>query len=211
MTEHYLFIPNAVCRGGIRVVRIFTITLGLALFVACQSSRTSLPDQRTSTTPVTLSPGDTVKITFPGATDLNQSQKVRADGKLNLPVIGEVTASGKTLMDFQNELVRLYKPQLKNNQVLVLLESGVANVIVSGFVHKPGKLTFDRPTTVFQAIMEAGGPTDYGNIGNVRITRTINEQQRTDVLNLKGAMSGRTTKAYYVKDGDVIFVSQRLF
>jgi polysaccharide export outer membrane protein len=187
------------------------LTFGLVLLAACQSSRAPLPNQSTSTTPVTLTAGDTVKIAFPGTPDLNQSQKVRADGKLNLPLIGEVTASGKTLMEFQNELVRQYKSQLRNNQVLVTLESGVTNVIVSGFVHKPGKMTFDRPTTVFQAIMEAGGPTDYGNIGNVHLTRTINDQQRTQVLNLKGALSGRTTNAFYVKDGDVIFVSQRLF
>ncbi|HSS99064.1 MAG TPA: polysaccharide biosynthesis/export family protein [Terriglobales bacterium] len=211
MTKHCVFIQNEVSQRRIRAVRIFAITLALALFVACQSSHTSLPNQLTSTTPVTLSPGDTLKIAFPGASDLNQTQKVRADGKLNLPLIGEVTAGGKILMDFQNQLVQLYKPQLRNNQVLVTLESGVATVIVSGFVHKSGKFTFDRPTTVFQAIMEAGGPTDYGNIGNVRLTRTVNEQQRTEILNLKSAMSGRPTKAYYVKDGDVVFVSQRLF
>lgn len=152
-----------------------------------------------------------MKITFQGANDLNQSQKIHADGKVNLPLIGEVTASGKTVTDFQKELTQLYKPQLRNNQVLVTLESAVTTVIVSGFIHKPGKLTFDRPTTVFQAIMEAGGPTDYGNIGNVHLTRTIDEQQRTEVLNLKAAMSGKPTKPYYVKDGDVIFVSQRLF
>ena len=178
----------------------------------CQtSSHGPLPEQPTASTTVKLSPGDTVKLSFPGASDLNQSQKIRADGKVSLPIVGEVTASGKTLVDFQTELIRLYKPQLRNSEVLVTLESGTATVVVSGYVHKPGKLTFDRPTTVFQAIMEAGGVTEYGNLGSVHLVRTVSGEQRTQVINLKSAMRGQITKANYVKDGDVIYVPQSLF
>jgi len=152
-----------------------------------------------------------IKLTFPGTAELNQAQKIRADGKVSLPLIGEVAAAGKTLPDLQSELARLYKGQLRNNEVLVTLESGTATVIVSGYVSKPGKLSFDRPTTVFQAIMEAGGVTEYGNLGNVRLIRTVSGEQHTQVLNLRSAMSGKTAKVYYVKDGDVIYVAQRFF
>ena len=71
-----------------------------------------------------------------------------------------MNASGKTVPEFQSELMSMYKPQLRNNELVVTLESGVVNVVVSGYVTKPGKLVFDRPTTVFQAIMEAGGISD---------------------------------------------------
>jgi polysaccharide export outer membrane protein len=152
-----------------------------------------------------------IKLSFPGASDLNQSQKIRADGKVSLPVVGEVTAAGKTVANFQSELVRLYKSQLRNSEVLVTLESGVANVVVSGRVGKPGKLSFDRPTSVFQAIMEAGGVSEYGSLSNVQLIRTVNGEQRTQVLNLKAALSGKTTKVYYVKDGDIIFVPHSIF
>ena len=87
----------------------------------------------------------------------DQTQKIRRDGKVSLPLIGEVTAAGKRVIDFQHELVRRYEEQLDNPEVLVTLENGTATVIVSGFASKPGKVTFDRPTTVYQAIMEAGG------------------------------------------------------
>jgi len=178
----------------------------------CQTaSYAPLPEQPTATTTVTLSPGDVIKLTFPGATELNQSQKIRTDGKVSLPLVGEVEAAGKTLSGFQSELARLYKPQLRNSDVLVTLESGTATVIVSGSVSKPGKFTFDRPTTVFQAIMEAGGASEYGTLAKVRLIRTVRGEQHTQVLNLKSAMTGQTTKVYYVKDGDVIYVTQRIF
>ena len=178
----------------------------------CQSSvQTPLPEQPTAKTPVNLSPGDVVKLSFVSATELSQSQKIRADGKLSLPLIGEVTAAGKTLLQFQNDLIRLYKPQLRNSDVVVTIESAVAQVTVSGAVSKPAKLTFDRPTTVFQAIMEAGGPNEYGNLRKVHLVRVVNGEQLTQVLDLKPAVSGKTINALYVKDGDVIWVPQGVF
>jgi polysaccharide export outer membrane protein len=164
-----------------------------------------------ATTPVALSPGDVIKLTFPAASDLNQSQKIRADGKVSLPLVGEVTAAGKKLLDFQNELTGLYKSQLRNSDVVVTLESATATVVVSGYVNKPGKFSFDRPTTVFQAIMEAGGVSEYGSLSNVHLVRIVNRQQRTQILNIKDAMSGRTTTVNYVKDGDVVYVAHSLF
>ena len=181
------------------------------LCFGCQSSHAPLPNQPTATTTVILSPGDTIKLSFPGATDLNESQKIRADGRVSLPLVGEVVASGKTVADLESELKRMYKSQLRNNDVHVTLESGIANVVVSGYVGKPGKFSFDRPTTVFQAIMEAGGVSDYGNLGKVQLIRTVNGNQHTQVINLKSALRGRTVEVNYVRDGDVVYVPQKLF
>jgi polysaccharide biosynthesis/export protein len=189
----------------------FFAAVALLSCSGCKTSHAPLPGQPGATTPVTLSPGDTIKLTFPATPDLNQSQKIRADGKVSLPLVGEVVASGKTLPDFQNELVRLYKPQLRNSDVLVTLESGIAEVVVSGAVAKPGKFQFDRPTTVFQAIMEAGGISPFGTLKKVRLVRTLNGQQQSQVLNLTPTLAGKTTEAYYIRDGDVIYVPQTAF
>jgi polysaccharide export outer membrane protein len=183
----------------------------LLILNGCQSSRGPLPNEPTATTSTTLSAGDTIKLTFPGANELSQGQKIRADGKVNLPLVGEVTASGKTVAELQKELTGLYKGQLRNSNVVVTLESGNATVIVSGFVNRPGKFSFDRPTSVFQAIMEAGGVNQYGNLGNIHLVRTVNGQQQTQVIDLKPALRGHTVEANYVRDGDVIYVLQKAF
>lgn len=187
---------------------VFTI-----LSVSCQTGMDApvLPEQPTAKTPVNLMPGDVVKLTFPSASDFNQIQKIRADGKISLPLIGEVTAAGKTVPQFQNELISLYKPQLRNSDVIVTLESGVAQVVVSGAVARPSKLTFERPTTVFQAIMEAGGVSEFGNLRKVHLVRTVNGKQQTQVLDLKPTLAGKATNAFYIRDGDVIFVPQSMF
>src|SRR6266480_2607142 len=177
----------------------------------CQTSLPPLPNPPGPKTAVRLSPGDALKISYADQTIPDQTQKIRRDGKVSLPLIGEVTAAGKRIIDFQNELVSLYEPQLETSGVLVTLESGSVGVVVSGFVNKPAKLSFDRPTTVFQAIMEAGGVSDYGSLRNIHLTRIINGEQRTETINLRPAVHGQPTKPKYVQDGDVIYISRSWF
>jgi protein involved in polysaccharide export with SLBB domain len=82
---------------------------------------------------------------------------------------------------------------------------------VSGFANKPAVYPFDRPTTVYQAIMAAGGVSDYGSPGNIHLTRIINGEQRTETINLRPTIRGHPTKPKYVQDGDVIYISRSLF
>jgi len=177
----------------------------------CQSPLPPLPNPPGPHTPVRLSPGDVLKLSFAEESDLDQTQKIRRDGKITLPFLGDVTAAGKRVIDLQGELTRRYKEYLENPEVLVTLESGSANVIISGFASRPGKLVFDRPTTVYQAIMEAGGVSDYGSASNIRLTRIINGVQVTETINLKPSIRGQPTQPKYVQDGDVIYISRSLF
>ena len=187
----------------------------IGVMAACSSYQTGthavLPDQPTAKTPVSLAAGDVIKLSFPGSPDFNQTQKIRADGKVSLPLIGEVTAAGKSVPGLQTELIGLYKSQLRNSDVVLTLESGVVQVVVSGAVVKPTKLTFERPTTVFQAIMEAGGVSDFGSFKRVQLIRTVKGEQRTQLLDLRPALTGKSTAVVYVKDGDVIYVPQNFF
>src|SRR5437879_12109048 len=67
----------------------------IALCAGCRSTtETPFPEQPTAKTPVSLAPGDVIKLTFAAASDMNQTQKIRVDGKVSLPLIGEVTAAG---------------------------------------------------------------------------------------------------------------------
>jgi len=152
-----------------------------------------------------------IKVSYADESIPDQTQKIRRDGKVSLPLIGEVTAAGKRVIDFQNQLINRYESHLDNAEVPVTLENGTENVIVSGFANKPGTYPFDRPTTVYQAVMEAGGVSDYGSPSNVHLTRIINGEQRTETINLRPAIRGTPIKPKYVQDGDVIYISRSWF
>jgi len=192
-----------------------TLVAGLSvlLFTSCQTtvSSTTFADQAAPPPKVLLSAGDVVRLGFPAAPELNQSQKIRADGRLSLPLIGEVDAARKTVGQLQSELVQLYKSQLKDSAVTVSLESSVTQVTVSGAVSKGGSFVFEKPTTVFQAIMQAGGATEFGNLSKVRLVRTISGVQRSQVMNVSQIVNGNPTRAFYVRDGDVIYVPASIF
>ena len=181
--------------------------------VGCQTevNSTTFSGQAEVPQHVILASGDVVKLTFSAAPELNQAQKIRVDGKLSLPLVGEVDAAGKTIGQLQGELVQLYKSQLKTPEVTVSLEGSVTTVTVSGAVAKPARITFERPTTIFQAIMEAGGPSPYGNLGHVRLVRTVNGVTKSQVFDLHRMLKGEETKPFYVRDGDIIFVPQSTF
>jgi polysaccharide export outer membrane protein len=196
--------------GGVHCCFALIAIVALAC-AGCQTKWPPLPYPPTPHTAVRLSPGDTIKIAFAENSDLDQTQKIRRDGKISLPLIGEVQAAGKRIMDFQNQLIGSYDQHLDNPDVLVTLENSPATVIVSGFAGNPGKVEFDRPTTVYQAIMQSGGVSDYGSLSNIHLTRIIYGVQRTESLNLKPSIRGKPVQPEYVQDGDVIYIGRSLF
>ena len=188
------------------------LLLVLLSFSGCETTvSTTFPDESLARMPVTLSPGDVIKVSFPGTTELSQSQSIQADGKINLPFVGEVAAGGRTIGALQRTLEALYKPELQNATVVVTLETSVTPVVIGGAVKKPGKYAFDRPTTVLQAIMEAGGPDQFGTLRKVRVVRVVGGQQRTQVLDLRPILQGRPTKPLYVHGGDIVMVGESAF
>jgi len=163
-----------------------------------------------SQTPNYLNPGDVVKISFPAAPELNQTQKIGTDGSLSLPLVGEVHAAGKNPGELQSELATLYKPQLQDNEVVVTLETRAVPVVVSGAVQKPGKIVFERPATVLEAIMEAGGFTPEADLKKVSLIRIAKGEHYTQIFDLRPVLRGVPTPAVYVSGGDVIYVPEKL-
>src|SRR5438105_5399682 len=196
---------------GSGFISILTVLVFAGAGCQTDTNTTTFSGQADVPRHVILASGDVVKLTFSAAPELNQSQKVRADGKLSLPLVGEVDASGKTVGQLQGELIQLYKSQLKTPEITVSLETSVTTVVVSGAVSKPGKFAFERPTTVFQAIMQAGGPSEFGTLKHVRLVRTVNGVQKSQVMNVHDTLVGQGTKPFYVRDGDVIYVPQTPF
>jgi polysaccharide export outer membrane protein len=188
--------------------------LGMLMMSGCKtteknSASSAASRERASSSanrPTILAPGDVVRIVFPGAPENNQSQKIRPDGKISLPMVGEVVAAGRRPADLQSELTALYKNQLTNNEVVVTLESGAVPVYISGAIRKPGKLVFDRPTNLLEVITEAGGLAPEANLKKIRIIRVVNGVHRSQTVNLKPALSGEPSRAFYVQPGDIIHV-----
>lgn len=155
--------------------------------------------------------GDVVKVSFPGSPDLNTTQQIRTDGKISLPLVGEVTAAGLTTAELQKKLKELYAPQISTKQIFVEAQNISFLVYVTGAVLHPGKVVSDHPLTALDAIMEAGG-FDYTTANTKRVVVVRQQEKATKhyTLDLRRAMEGnKDYHPFYLKRGDIIYVPQR--
>jgi len=157
-----------------------------------------------------LREGDVLKIFFPGSPTLDSTQVIRRDGKINLPLIGDVDAAGMTPASLEKKLVDLYAPQLSSKQVTVQVESSSFPVYVTGMVMHPGKILCDHPLTALEAVMEAGG-FDYAkaDLKDVTVVRRENNIMKNYRLNLKAVLDGRQSEPFYLKPDDIVYVPER--
>jgi polysaccharide export outer membrane protein len=159
-----------------------------------------------------LQEGDMVGITFQYFTNFNAVQKISLDGTLNLQQVGQVIAAGKTPLELQNELTRLYKPQIKEDSLTVKVMAAAASVYVGGAVNRPGKIPMERPLTPLEAIMEAGGfDPNRARLGDVTVLRLEGGKQETFHLNLKHVMQGSNPTPFYLKPFDIVHVPSKTF
>jgi polysaccharide export outer membrane protein len=207
-TERLSNVLNVVCLSAL----LFLVTTG------CKSTK---PDHKLTTIaeaatkeaesePLVLREGDTVRITFPGAPTLNTVQQIRRDGRITLPDVGEFKATGLTPNQMEQELLKLYGPQLQTKEVAVGVDSSAFLVYVTGSVSRPGKVITDHPINALEAIMEAGG-FDYNkaNTKEVRVIRYENGQAHHYRINLKRVLNGETSETFALKPGDILYVPQR--
>jgi polysaccharide biosynthesis/export protein len=183
--------------------------LSILALAGCETYSSETLPSGSGEHPGVLTAGDTIKLSFTAAPELNQSEKIESDGRVNLPLVGQVYAVGKTTGQLQEELTTLYKTQLQNSEVIVTLETVAIPVVVSGEVQKPGKVVFERPATVLEAIMEAGGFTAYGDPKRIAVIRQVNGVQHTQIVDLSPVLHGKPGRVMYVSAGDVIYVRPR--
>lgn len=156
-----------------------------------------------------LREGDVVQVAFPGAPALNTVQTIRRDGRIALPSVGELQASGFSPAELSAELTRIYGPQLVHKEVLVTLVSSSFSVFVSGAVVRPGKVVTDHPISALEAIMEAGGfDSARANLKEVVIIRAGNALPQK--LDLKRVLDGRESTPFLLMPGDIVHVPDRL-
>ena len=174
------------------------------------------PDQATvdDDQMIVLQPGDTIDVTFLYAPELNQTQTVRADGKISLPSsMGEIEAAGKTPSELNKELVDLYSKVIQKPDLSVIVRSQKNRfVYVSGEVISPQPVELTSRLTALEAIMRAGGfKSETAMTKKVVVIRHSGGERHRYVLDLQGVISGMgMQKPFYLRPGDSIIVPSKV-
>lgn len=183
-------------------------------------------DKLDDTIPLQL--GDKVSVRIVEDRDKTLSLFVQDSGDIQAPHLGLVHAAGLTCkrvaLTMKKELEKQYFQQAT---VIVALEQGVRNQFrpkelvgveyftVFGQVAKQGKYEMlpDEPVTIASAILRAGGPSQFANLGKVKIIRkTPNKGNVPIVVNVKDIMeNGQLDKDIPIRKDDVIIVPEKIF
>lgn len=104
--------------------------------------------------------------------DVSRSVPVRSDGRISLPLVGEVQATGRTPLQLEQEITSKLRNYISEPEVTVMVQqinSQKFNIL--GEVTKPGSYSLTNTTTVLDAIATAGGFRDFAKQKDIYVLR----------------------------------------
>ncbi|MEO8522553.1 MAG: polysaccharide biosynthesis/export family protein [Acidobacteriota bacterium] len=154
-----------------------------------------------------LVPGDKLRIEVYKDAQLSQSLQVRPDGKITLPLIGDITAEGRTSTELRDAIVTPLKEYNTNPVVTVIVVETVPPVFyVMGEVNSPGTFPIKGQVSAVQALAMAGGFKDFAKTKSIRILRKgSGGGQQSIAFNYKDAAEGKGSPVS-IHPGDTIIV-----
>jgi polysaccharide biosynthesis/export protein len=172
---------------------------------AAEADKKPLP-QTSITEEYRMTPGDKLRIEVYKDPQLSQSVQVRPDGKITLPLIGDIDAVGRTPIELRDVIRTAFKEYITNPTVTVIVvEATTATAYVMGEVNHPGAVTLTAPLTIMQALALAGGLKDFADAKNIRILRKSLMGTQAITFNYKEALKS-TRAPVYLQPGDTVVV-----
>jgi polysaccharide biosynthesis/export protein len=153
-----------------------------------------------------LVPGDKLRVDVYKDANLSQSLQIRPDGKITLPLLGDITAAGRTPIELRDSITQSLKQYITEPVVTVMVVENVPpTVYVMGEVNSPGPQPLNGQMTVLQALATAGGFKDFAKTKDIRILRKTQRGVETIRFNYNDASKGNG-QVMYVQPGDTIIV-----
>lgn len=161
-----------------------------------------------STSEYRIQPGDLLDVKFFYNPELNESLTVRPDGRITLQLVNDVVAAGLTPEELTRNLTKAYTPELTNPRIAVIVKTSIMErVFVDGEVFRAGLVNLVGPTTVLQAISQAGGMKDSAKAGDVLVVRKAADNSNQVMrLDLKKLRHGDPSEDILLRPNDIVFV-----
>ena len=155
-----------------------------------------------------IGPTDVLEIHVWREPDLSRTIPVRPDGKITLPLLNDVQASGLTPLELKAGIEKRLAEFVESPTVSVAVqEIHSKNIFVLGQVESPGQYPLQQDLTVLQALSLAGGLAEWADKGDVVILRKENGKQSRIKFDYKNISKGKhLEKNIVLQPGDTIIV-----
>ena len=151
-----------------------------------------------------LYPGDEIEIATPTAVELTRTQRIGPDGRISLPLVGQIMAADRTIAEVERDASDAFASQLRRPVVEITLKTaGPLKVWVDGEVRTPGVFDMAGDIDAWQAVIQAGGFLPTARQGEVALIRRgpggVRMMRAIDLRPRRGEVIA-------LRRGDIIFV-----
>ncbi|MGE5206148.1 MAG: polysaccharide biosynthesis/export family protein [Chlamydiota bacterium] len=198
--------------AAIAVVALWAMCWGLPLCRAQTDLSAVTPSANPSlaaTDDYVIGPDDVLAVNVWKENEISREVPVRPDGKVSLPLIGDVQASGLTSAQLQQSIRTRLSVYLVNPIVTIMvIEARSHRFNVVGEVEHPGSFVLGQPLTVLDALAMAGGFRDFAKTGNIYVLRQHGDGSHQRIpFNYKQVISGRNLQQnVQLQPGDTVVV-----
>ena len=160
---------------------------------------------------------DIVQVSVWRNPELGITVPVRPDGMISVPLVGDVAAGGRTPSEVSKDIQEKLSAYVRDPQVAVILtdlrsHEYLSRVRVTGAVRQPISIPFRPGMTVLDAVLAAGGVTEFAASDRSDLYRKNAEETRSYPVRLDRILNrGDLSTNYPVSPGDVITVPERTF
>ena len=156
-----------------------------------------------------LRPGDVIQIKVVDHDEFTQRAKIRPDGKINYPVIGEIDVAGLTSAQLVKIMEETLAPYINNVVVSVSIESYFSNkIFVIGDVYRSGEHKIFEPIDVVKALALAGGLKN-SKTNRLRIVRANGDIINVELEKFFQKKTLAELENFTLYPGDTLFVPER--
>lgn len=150
--------------------------------------------------------GDKLRVEVYKDQQLSQSLQIRPDGKITLPLLGDIPAAGKTPTELRDSITNALREYITNPVVTVIVvEATPATIYVMGEVGRPGPQAMAGQMSILQALAMAGGFKDFAHTKDITILRRSSNGLRRLHFNYNDAIKGESTPMM-LEPGDTVIV-----
>ena len=151
-----------------------------------------------------LYPGDEIEIATPTASELTRTQRIGQDGRISLPLVGQIMAADRTIAEVERDASDAFASQLRRPVVEITLKTaGPIRVWVAGEVRTPGVVEMNGDLDAYQAVIQAGDFLPTAKQGEVALIRRgpggVRMMRAVDLRPRRGEVVA-------LRRGDIIFV-----
>lgn len=156
----------------------------------------------------TFGAGDVLEISVFGEPEISKAVFVRIDGKISLPLIGDVPAANTTATRLAQSITEKLSKFVENPNVTVILAESKSKVYyILGQIKTPGEFLITQPITVLQAIGRAGGLLEWAKKNRIMIVGRPGSTEKIRYFDYDAFLAGRDIdQNITISPGDTIVI-----